>query len=137
MDERDGEAINYKHAPNMGNKDERWLNWSETAKQLNLGIGRNNLIQELRGRTIIIGKRIQQELIDKGYFRIVRKEKRDRNKKIVVGEPVILVSFEGINFLRETLKDGLRFQGKSKPRSWGDNPFESSTGNFRCCLKRL
>lgn len=87
---------------------DKLLSMDETAKVLDMGIGRNNLFKILRDKKILMDNNIPyQRYINSGYFKSVERTTRVNNvDKIYI---VTFVKQKGLDYIRKLLvKDGYR-----------------------------
>ena len=87
---------------------DRLLSMDETAKVLDMGIGRNNLFKILRDKKILMNNNVPyQRYINLGYFKSVERTTRvDNVDKMYI---VTFVKQKGLDYIRKLLvKDGYR-----------------------------
>ena len=82
---------------------ETLFSMADTAKVLDMGIGRNKLFEFLRNKKVLQGDNIPyQRFVDAGYFKVVE-GKYEVNENVVVSKTTY-VKQKGIDYIRKLLK---------------------------------
>ena len=76
------------------------LDMKDVAKVLNLVIGRNNLFELLRNKSILMSNNTPyQEYVDRGYFRVIEKDWKDPEGNIHIKLKTVVYQ-KGLDFIR-------------------------------------
>ncbi len=77
---------------------------AECAKVLNMGIGRNNLFEILRGKSVLNAKNIPyQKYVDAGYFRLVEVSYNRPDGEHCINFKTLVLQ-KGVDFIRRIIK---------------------------------
>jgi phage antirepressor YoqD-like protein len=87
-------------------KHEQWYDVKTAAKLLNAGMGRTKLFQYLRTHGFLMqDNEPYQAFINKGLFKLIRKDIRGRQGQLLFWQTVTLISDKGISYIEKHIAD--------------------------------